>query len=231
MLTMAPFYAKPLVDEGRLGVVNPLLTSEVVFQKHIMYNPRVSYSQFASSQKTRILNSRRKSSSSSTQPTKKRSLPPPTTFPDFCMSLLLYICRQYLLCDLCTKLCIYTIVLLFGSLVHDFLPLPGVYLSRKDNILNIIFVKWSWAWTLVSLGPFIFQTATVLGAGDKKKAWKNLTRLLVGTIVWFVCTNFFVYFGRRTGICSKSHHSDNYHVCIANGGKWRPFDISAYLCL
>ncbi|CAG2106411.1 unnamed protein product [Medioppia subpectinata] len=135
----------------------------------------------------------------------------------------------------------------------------------KNNVLNQWFVKIGWFWTLVLTSPLIAITSAVL-ADDRLKSEANgrltrrplsartdtkfdrlkqlvpylrtrqMFRLVFNTVVWYLSTNFFLYFEDMTGSCltSQSVVGINYDKinCVKSGYKWIPgFDISGHTFL
>ncbi|CAI9536000.1 unnamed protein product [Staurois parvus] len=121
-----------------------------------------------------------------------------------------------------------------GSLVKEFWPLPDSYFNSKRNFLNVYFVKLSWGWTLSLLLPFIGLTNYIV-TRSVPAVFRRIGTLLVGTIIWYVCTNFFMYVENATGSCyvsemqpeNKTEHGDK-RECIKSGGFWVGFDISGH---
>ncbi|XP_053308870.1 acyl-coenzyme A diphosphatase FITM2 [Spea bombifrons] len=128
-------------------------------------------------------------------------------------------------------------MLVGGSLVKELWPLPDTYLNNKRNVLNVYFVKLSWGWTFCLLLPFIALTNYVLSQ-SVRLVLRRLSSLLVGTVVWYLCTSFFLYVEHITGSCYdseallelKSQHS-NRSDCKLNDGYWHGFDISGHCFL
>ncbi|EMP28717.1 Fat storage-inducing transmembrane protein 2 [Chelonia mydas] len=96
------------------------------------------------------------------------------------------------------------------------------------------FVKLAWAWTFWLLLPFIaitnyYLSRNVLGV------LRRLGTLLVGTVVWYVCTSLFLRIEDFTGNCYKSpaldvlfqEHPSKWQ-CRQGGGFWNGFDISGH---
>lgn len=73
---------------------------------------------------------------------------------------------------------------------------------QKSNILNQLFVKWGWAWTLSLLSPFVYMTSVVYSSNNVRNIRQQLARLLVATLLWYCSTSFFVNVERQTGKCS-----------------------------
>ncbi|XP_044154593.1 acyl-coenzyme A diphosphatase FITM2 [Bufo gargarizans] len=123
---------------------------------------------------------------------------------------------------------------LLGSLVKEQWPLPDSYFNNKKNVLNVYFVKVSWGWTFLSLLPFIALTSYV-ATRSLGTVFRRLSALLVGTMVWFTCTQFFMMIENYTGTCYNSsmvpeirpEHTDK-RSCVTSGGFWDGFDISGH---
>ncbi|KAM8945798.1 acyl-coenzyme A diphosphatase FITM2 [Pelodytes ibericus] len=121
-----------------------------------------------------------------------------------------------------------------GSLMKELWPLPDTYLSNKRNVLNVYFVKFSWAWTFWLLLPFIALTNYIL-TQNIGAVLRRLTSLLVGTLIWYLCTRFFLYIEHITGNCYDSEalaelrtqYADR-SECKQGGGYWHGFDISGH---
>ncbi|CAG2181610.1 unnamed protein product, partial [Oppiella nova] len=138
---------------------------------------------------------------------------------------------------------------------------------QKTNVLNQWFVKIGWFWTLALTSPLIAITTAVLA--DDRRHWKDrdvitggypslrdrwarrvrrlvpylrtrqMFRLVFNTVIWYVSTNFFLYFEDITGSCLYPNdimYDDNENasktVCLKSGNKWIPgFDISGHTFL
>ncbi|XP_056403890.1 acyl-coenzyme A diphosphatase FITM2 [Hyla sarda] len=123
---------------------------------------------------------------------------------------------------------------LVGSLVKEQWPLPDSYFNNKKNVLNVYFVKVSWGWTFLCLLPFIALTS-FLATRSLGAVFRRLGALLVGTIIWFTCTNFFMMIENVTGTCYNSsamlvirEELTDKRDCITSGGFWGGFDISGH---
>lgn len=121
-----------------------------------------------------------------------------------------------------------------GSLFKEFSPLPDSYLNNKRNFLNVYFVKVAWAWTFWLLLPFIAVTTFCL-TRNPTQVLRRLSTLLVGTVIWYVCTSFFMFIEDLTGNCytSEALHDlreehENKKTCMTAGGVWQGFDISGH---
>ncbi|XP_066482486.1 acyl-coenzyme A diphosphatase FITM2 [Tiliqua scincoides] len=128
-------------------------------------------------------------------------------------------------------------LMLGGSLVKEWAPLPQTYLSDKRNVLNVYFVKFAWGWTLCLLLPFISVTNYCV-TKNVLVVLRRLSSLLVATAIWYVCTGIFLHIEDITGSCYKSSsldillqgHSSKLQ-CQQGGGFWHGFDISGHAFL
>uniref|UniRef100_A0A8C0UC81 Fat storage inducing transmembrane protein 2 n=1 Tax=Cyanistes caeruleus TaxID=156563 RepID=A0A8C0UC81_CYACU len=126
------------------------------------------------------------------------------------------------------------------------LPLPDSKVSEYRYFLARYFVKVAWAWTLWLLLPFITLTTYELARskflyGRTKSALLVLRRLgalLVGTAVWYLCTELFIYVENLTGECSlqaKPGQPPRLYAskreCHQDNGVWNGFDISGHCFL
>jgi hypothetical protein len=95
----------------------------------------------------------------------------------------------------------------------------------------MLFVGFGWGWTLVAVAAFVTLTGLVHHCGDRRKlAVYHLTRLVVGTVMWYLWTTGFASIEHTTGTCSVSGQVSK-RVCREAGGKWRAFDISGHTFL
>lgn len=110
-------------------------------------------------------------------------------------------------------------------------------------------MKVAWAWTLWLLLPFITLTTYELGRskllhGRARSALLVLRRLgalLVGTAVWYLCTELFIYIENLTGECSLQGKPSqpgqpprlygSKRECQRDSGVWSGFDISGHCFL
>ncbi|RXG57940.1 FIT family protein [Armadillidium vulgare] len=128
--------------------------------------------------------------------------------------MLIHVCRKVLFIATEVKITLYSIALFFGSLVCDFLPIPKMYMSSKENLFNQYFVKIGWAWTLAVIVK------------------RHMSRMLIGTGFWLFWSQFFFdYVENKTGVClGKAILKDKY-TCNGNGFQWHSFDISGHAFL
>ncbi|XP_042739551.1 acyl-coenzyme A diphosphatase FITM2 [Lagopus leucura] len=133
-----------------------------------------------------------------------------------------------------------------GSALKDADLVLETPMQNKRNALNVYFVKVAWAWTFWLLLPFIGVTTYLFAKskflyGSTKSilaALRRLSTLLVGTAVWYVCTELFVYIENLTGTCITSTKLSEPHQlyatkqeCHRNNGVWDGFDISGHCFL
>ena len=89
---------------------------------------------------------------------------------------------------------IYLIASVCLSNFCDFTNKSESYFAKQNNILNIYFVKYSWGWTLLSLGLYLLAKAIEKARieGDFNNFIKILlqtsARLLIATLVWYLGT-------------------------------------------
>lgn len=143
------------------------------------------------------LNFRPSSESKKNEKKGTKPLPDPTSIQQILLLMVVHLCRKILFVDPNIKVGIYIILVFFGSILGDVLPIPGSYFSRKDNIFNVYFVKLSWGWTMLAVGSFVYLTSSVYSCGDSSKVRRHLMRLIIATGVWYFWTNFFVFVEER----------------------------------
>jgi len=130
-----------------------------------------------------------------------------------------------------SKAAIYWLVILAGSFIHEFLPLPQSYLSNKRNVFNVYFVKLGWGWTLGLLIPFISLTSSVYTSFKPSSMLKHLSRVAVGSFGWYFWVNLFVYIEELTGECEGEETLSSKETCHLQGFHWDGFDISGHTFL
>ncbi|KAJ7331994.1 hypothetical protein JRQ81_014174 [Phrynocephalus forsythii] len=129
------------------------------------------------------------------------------------------------------------LLMLGGSFIKEWSPVPESYMSNKRNLLNIYFVKFAWAWTLFLLLPFISITHYLLTRNLVVVA-QRLSTLLAGTAIWYACTGVFLHIEDLTGSCYSSSNLDvllkehpSRLQCQQAHGFWHGFDISGHCFL
>lgn len=168
---------------------------------------------------------------SNVAPTGRRPLPEPMTIANTILMVILHVCRKAVLIDAKYKVGIYLGFLFVGSTISDIgFPIPRTYLANKNNIFNLYFVKLGWGWTFTLTSLYIYLSTSVYCAGDKRRTMHHLLRMVVGTAVWFLVTNFFVFIEARTGSCSSSKITSRVN-CLNRGHRWIGFDISGHCFL
>ena len=121
----------------------------------------------------------------------------------------------------------WTIVIL-GSLLCDFHRPPEFYLSNKRNIFNVFFAKWSLAWTLLFLTPYMVLTYWIKSSSNLKVVSKNILRLVVAFVVWFGVTTVFEWIDHFSGDCEGSDFYSRKSECQGQGLVWTGSDISGH---
>ncbi|KFD58599.1 hypothetical protein M514_00292 [Trichuris suis] len=143
----------------------------------------------------------------------------------------MHLLKKYVLFPIEKKVLIFSLWVLVASFAADFANLPRhYYFVRKDNIFNVFFVKWGWAWLLVFLGPFVWYSAQVYTINNRSMMNRHCSRLAIATVIWYLCVAAFVRVQRYTGFCTKTSH-ESLEMCVSNGGRWVSFDISGHCFL
>ena len=120
------------------------------------------------------------------------------------------------------------VIVVVGSWLYDFHRPPEFYFSDKENVLNVLFAKWSLAWTLGLLTPYMVLSYLKLSKNNLKVVFKNVFRLVVALIIWFSVTTVFEWVDNFTGACEGSDFYSKKFECIREGLIWRGFDISGH---
>nr|CAG4649424.1 EOG090X07YX [Scapholeberis mucronata]SVE93681.1 EOG090X07YX [Scapholeberis mucronata] len=157
-----------------------------------------------------------------------KPLPDPTSVRQVLLLMIVHVCRKVLFVDPNIKVGIYILLVFFGSILGDVLPIPPSYFSRKDNLFNIYFVKLSWGWTMMSVGAFVYMTSSVYSCGDRSRIQRHMLRLLIATSMWFIWTKLFVTIEESYGYCSKAITRSGRKQCLSKGHTWSSFSISGH---
>lgn len=120
------------------------------------------------------------------------------------------------------------VIVVIGSLVHDFHHPPRTYFSNKRNVFNVIFVKFALGWTLAAIAPFVILSSLMKSQGNVSVVLKNVTRLLVAFGVWYIVTSVFDSVLDFTGFCEGSELFSSRRDCVADGLLWKGFDVSGH---
>lgn len=156
----------------------------------------------------------------------------PTTAPasvrEVLLMMLIHLCKKIIFFDVNLKVALYLGSLFLVSLIGDFAPYPKSYFSRSDNIFNLYFVKWGWAWTLILSVPYVILTSFVLCCGDRGKVIKeHIPRIVIATTFWFIWTKTFNFIETFYGRCNVKNY-DTKISCLKGGHFWNGFDISGH---
>lgn len=121
-----------------------------------------------------------------------------------------------------------------GSVLKLLQVVPDTYFSGTRIFPNVYLVKLGWGWTLLLLTPFLLLSNASLNR-DVFFLFRRLLSLVVGTAVWYVCTETFVYIENVTGSCFATDAMDVVHenvtskiACVRAGFHWHGFDISGH---
>ena len=130
--------------------------------------------------------------------------------------------------DAHVKFALLWLTFVIGSFSFDFWPLPQSYFSNKKNIFNTVFVKRGWGWTVVFLLGYIMCITIKQKINNIYIFIRQISRLVVYTIEWYIFTELFQYIHKMTGKCLGSNTTDNITACVKEGFIWNGFDISGH---
>lgn len=152
----------------------------------------------------------------------------PASIPEVLFTVLVFLCKKIIFFDVNLKVALYLGSLFLISLIGDFTPFPKMYFARSDNVLNVVFVKWGWAWTLAVSVPFIVLTSRILCCGNTERLLKNhALRIVIATAFWFLWTKSFNLIESAYGRCNVRNFSSK-SACLKAGHFWNGFDISGH---
>ena len=120
------------------------------------------------------------------------------------------------------------IIIILGSWICDFHRPPDFYLSSKRSIFNVLFAKWSMAWTLGLVTSYVALTNWIKSRYNLKVVCKNALRLLVAFLVWLAVTSFLDWVEHLSGKCSGSDLYSTKMECRREGLLWSGYDISGH---
>nr|CDS26607.2 hypothetical transcript [Hymenolepis microstoma] len=170
----------------------------------------------------------------------RHSIPGPTSPGKFFSLLIFSLLRKPIFVNPSVKAGVYLCIAAACSLLFDFIKAPPCYFSHKRNVLNLIFVKWGWAWTFCSLATFILISTFIYTGGNKRLIRGHLMRLLFGSACWYCCTGIFNTVESSFGNCYNYNGTIirppttrpfNRRTCRNAKGYWMGFDISGHCFL
>ena len=97
-------------------------------------------------------------------------------------------------------------------------------------IFSTYFVKYSWGWTLILVGPFAAVTGYTTSCGQKEQLRAQAFRLVMATGIWYFATSLFLTIEDNSGICNVTKFLRKTD-CLKNGFRWKGFDISGHTFL
>ena len=128
------------------------------------------------------------------------------------------------------KLKVLFVMVLIASGICSVSFAPRTYFDDKKNLLNRVFVKFSWGWTLLLLLPLVTLSSYVYEKGSKVEVFKNLLRIGLAHVIWYVVTTGFVLLDYAVGTCSNAAYEYR-SACHNSGSMWYGFDISGHTFL
>lgn len=145
---------------------------------------------------------------------------------------IIYLSKQILTIDPFAKTIFYLLLTVVCSLSSPLLePFKEYSVFQKTSFLNQYFVKFGWGWTFLLLLVFFSLCGYVESDGRMHKILRNLTRLVIGTAVWyFVTLTFIGGIEQRTGTCSRTDFKSRTE-CVGAGNTWMQFEISGHAFL
>ncbi|KAF2355864.1 Fat storage-inducing transmembrane protein [Trinorchestia longiramus] len=152
-----------------------------------------------------------------------------------CANKKLSVFRHYMLVPWYARAAVTVFVVAFLSLLRDADEVKHVdALTSKDSILNQVFVKMGWAWTLCAL-MCLFLALLPLSSQPLVVGSKVAARALILTLVFYAwCAVIFVAIEHWTGICVSKNvviSRREKRKCIKGGHEFYSFDISGHAFL
>jgi len=129
------------------------------------------------------------------------------------------------------------ILVLLLSVTSILVIIPSSFFDNPDNILNTLFVKWAWGWTMYSLLPAVVLVSWAIGDDFRQSSIRAALKIvLFGSTGWFLGTQLTFKIGDYTGTCVDSNFSEvssfgTKRLCRSNGHTWDYFDISGHTFL
>lgn len=164
-----------------------------------------------------------RSDTKGTRPTAKAS-----TIQEVLLMMVVHICKKVIFFDTNLKVALYLGSLFVVSLIGDYAPYPRTYFARSDNLFNLYFVKWGWAWTLLLSVPYLVLTSFILCCGNRERMIReHLPRMAIATFFWFTWTKGFNFVETIYGRCNVKNF-DTKIGCLKGGHFWNGFDISGH---
>ena len=128
------------------------------------------------------------------------------------------------------KVRILFVMVIFASAICSISFAPQTCFDDRNNLLNRVFVKFSWGWTLLFLLPVVTLSSYVYEKASKMDVLKNLLRVAVAHAIWYVLTTVFVLLDHAVGTCSNAAYEYR-RECHKSGSLWYGFDISGHTFL
>ena len=131
---------------------------------------------------------------------------------------------------------IYLVITILLSSFCDYSENSKSYFAQQHNIFNLYFVKFSWGWTLLSLG--VYFLANIFQENEEQlnvktqieRLLKVTARITIATLVWYYGTGLFLMVEEYSGVCNLPNYL-NKNTCKENGFVWKGFDISGHCFL
>ena len=128
------------------------------------------------------------------------------------------------------KVKILFVLVIVASVICSVSFAPQTCFDNRNNLLNRVFVKFSWGWTLLFLLPLVALSSYVYEKTSRMDALKNLFRVAVAHVMWYIFTTIFVLLDHAVGTCSNLAY-EHRRECHKNGSLWYGFDISGHTFL
>ena len=120
------------------------------------------------------------------------------------------------------------VIVIIGSWIHDFHRPPNFYMSDRRNFFNLVFAKWSLAWTLGFVTPLMVLIYWMKSKANLKVVCKHVLRLVVAVAVWYVVVFILGWIEHLTGDCEGTDLYERKEECQNEGLVWNGFDISGH---
>ena len=116
--------------------------------------------------------------------------------------IILVFCRRVIFAPPKWKIFVFYCLILLGPFLKDVQLIPNTFsLALKINMFNKYISQLGWTCSIVLLMPFVYLTSLIYARGHYGLITRHLSRLVIGTIIWYLLTSIFIRIESLTSMC------------------------------
>lgn len=146
--------------------------------------------------------------------------------------IILVFCRRVIFAPPKWKIFVFYCLILLGPFLKDVQLIPTTFgFALKINMFNKYISQLGWTCSILLLIPFVYLTSLIYARGHYGLISRHLSRLVIGTVIWYFLTSVFSRVELLTSMCKPLNHRGLYRQACQILGRSSWYEGQTFLYL